>query len=69
MTLVPITLNGDPAEVEEGISLAELLASLEVESARVVVEHNSAILRGPALDTARLQAGDEVEVVQFVGGG
>ena len=69
MTLVAITLNGDPAEVEEGISLADLLVSLEVERARVVVEHNSTILRGPDLESARLSAGDEVEVVQFVGGG
>ena len=69
MTLVNITLNGDAAEVEEGTSLADLLALLKVERARVVVEHNSAILRGPDLESACLRAGDEVEVVQFVGGG
>ena len=69
MSLIGITLNGDPAQVEEGISLAELLASLKVERARVVVEHNSTVLRGPDLESARLHAGDEVEVVQFVGGG
>ena len=69
MSRVAITLNGDRAEVEEGISLADLLVTLKVERARVVVEHNSTVLRGPDLESARLSAGDEVEVVQFVGGG
>jgi thiamine biosynthesis protein ThiS len=69
MTTVAITLNGDRAEVEEGISLAHLLESLNVERQRVVVEHNSTVLRGPDLEQARLRAGDEVEVVHFVGGG
>ena len=69
MTLVTITLNGDPAEVEEGSSLAALLAELRVTPERVVVEHNARVLRAPDLDSAVLRAGDEVEVVQFVGGG
>jgi thiamine biosynthesis protein ThiS len=69
MTLVTITLNGDPAEVEEGTSLAALLAELRVMPERVVVEHNTRVLRAPDLDSAVLRAGDEVEVVHFVGGG
>jgi sulfur carrier protein len=69
MTLVTITLNGDLAEVEEGTSLAALLAELRVTPERVVVEHNTRVLRAPDLDSAVLRAGDEVEVVHFVGGG
>ena len=66
---VGIVLNGEPAEVEEGATLAELLADLGADASRVVVEHNATILRAPDLATARLRAGDAVEVVRFVGGG
>lgn len=66
---VAITVNGDPAEVEEGTPLADLLARLRVDAARVVVEHNRRVLRRTELDGVVLGAGDEVEVVHFVGGG
>lgn len=66
---VPITLNGDPAEVELGSTLADLLARLGIEPRRVVVEHNRRVLRAGEYEGARLGAGDEVEIVQLVGGG
>ena len=66
---VTIVLNGDATEVEAGLSVTELLARLRVEPARVVVEHNRRILRGDQLHAARVAAGDELELVQFVGGG
>ena len=66
---VAITLNGDPAEVEPGITLATLLERLGVEPRRVVVEHNRRVLRAGDYESAVLGAGDEVEIVQLVGGG
>jgi thiamine biosynthesis protein ThiS len=66
---IPITLNGDPAEVEPGSTLAALLERLGVEQRRVVVEHNRRILRAGDYEGAVLGAGDEVEIVQLVGGG
>jgi sulfur carrier protein len=69
MSVVAITLNGDASEVEEGSTLVELLAGLRVQPERVVVEHNNRVLRAPDLEGVRLRAGDEVEIVQFVGGG
>jgi sulfur carrier protein len=66
---VPITLNGDPAEVERGSTLAALLERLGVEPRRVVVEHNRRVLRAGDYENALLDAGDEVEIVQLVGGG
>jgi thiazole synthase/sulfur carrier protein len=35
----------------------------------VVVEHNRSIVRRPELGAIRLQDGDSVELVHFVGGG
>lgn len=66
---VSIVLNGDPAEVEEGISIAELLQRLSVEPRRVVVEHNRRILRADELTGSHVLAGDELELVHLVGGG
>jgi sulfur carrier protein len=66
---VPITLNGDPAEVDQGITLAALLDRLGIEPRRVVVEHNRRILRAGDYDGAVIAEGDEVEIVQLVGGG
>lgn len=66
---VTIVLNGDATEVEPGLSVAELLDRLRVQPGRVVVEHNRRILRGEELGAARVAAGDELELVHFVGGG
>jgi sulfur carrier protein len=66
---VSITLNGDPAEVEPGSTLAALLTRLGIEPRRVVVEHNRRVLRAGDYAGAVLGAGDEVEIVQLVGGG
>ncbi len=66
---VTITLNGDAAEAEEGITLDAFLVRLGVDARRVVVEHNRRIVRGDELRLAAVAAGDELEVLQLVGGG
>lgn len=67
--MITIRLNGDAREVEEGLTVAALLAWLDVKAPRVVVEHNMRILRTDDFGTARINDGDELEVLQFVGGG
>ncbi len=64
-----ITVNGDIREIETGASLDDLLQLLSLDPRMVVVEHNRAIVRRPALDATRLADGDQVELVHFVGGG
>ena len=64
-----ITVNGDIREIETGASLDDLLQSLSLDPRMVVVEHNRAIVRRPALDATRLADGDQIELVHFVGGG
>lgn len=67
--MAQITLNGKPESVEEGSTLAQLLEAKGVNPARVAVELNRRILRREEFTSARLAAGDVVEVVTFVGGG
>src|SRR3989442_12400829 len=66
---VTVTLNGKPRKVPEGISLLELLKTLDVPPSRVVIEHNREIRRKDDFETAKVRDGDELELVYFVGGG
>jgi len=69
MSDVTVTLNGKPRKVPEGISLLELLKTLDVQPSRVVIEHNREIRRKDDFETAKVRDGDELELVYFVGGG
>ena len=64
-----ITLNGDTHEVAGPLTVSELLARLEIDGRRVAVEHNLVVLKRDAFDRTAVREGDEVEIVNFVGGG
>jgi thiamine biosynthesis protein ThiS len=64
-----ITLNGDTHEVVGPLTIADLLAQLDIDSRRVAVEHNLVVLKRDAFGTTLVQQGDAVEIVNFVGGG
>ena len=40
-----------------------------IDARRVAVEHNLAVVKKAAYDTSIVRDGDEVEIVNFVGGG
>jgi len=69
MNEVTVTLNGKPRQVPEGVSLLDLLEQLEVQPSRVVIEHNREIRRRDDFGKTHVHAGDELELVYFVGGG
>ena len=64
-----IRLNGDPFEIAGPLSISALLAALNVEPRRVAVEHNLDVIKRARYDTTMINEGDEVEIVNFVGGG
>jgi len=64
-----ITLNGDAHEVAGPLTVKELLARLEIDGRRVAVEHNLVVLKRDAFDVTMVRDGDEIEIVNFVGGG
>lgn len=64
-----IRVNGEPLDIAVPMTLAALLAQLNIDSRRVAVEHNLVVVKRDRYDTVQLQAGDEVEIVNFVGGG
>jgi sulfur carrier protein len=64
-----ITVNGQPREVPEGATAAELVELLELTGRRLAMEVNGDILPRSRHDGHRLAAGDRVEIVHAVGGG
>jgi thiamine biosynthesis protein ThiS len=64
-----ITLNGEPFTVEHPSTIAALLAALDIDPRRVAVERNFIVVKRDRYETTGLAEGDEIEVVNFVGGG
>jgi len=69
MTVLTITLNGDRYDIPEPVTVTALLESLSIDARRVAVEHNLVILKRFAFDQTLVREGDNVEIVNFVGGG
>jgi thiamine biosynthesis protein ThiS len=62
-------LNGDTYEVAGPLTVTDLLVRLDIDARRVAVEHNLVVLKRDAFDRTTVREGDDVEIVNFVGGG
>ena len=67
--MITITLNGEPGTVAAGLSIAALVAELGLNAKKVAVERNLEIVPRSTLAVVRLEDGDQLEIVHFVGGG
>jgi thiamine biosynthesis protein ThiS len=66
---ITIKLNGEERQVPAGLTIGGLLAHLNLHERLVVVEHNREIVRRDGYGKTAVNAGDEIELVHFVGGG
>jgi len=66
---VTITLNGDPYVAEGPLTIASLLAALDIDPRRVAVERNFVIVKRDKYVSTDVAEGDQIEIVNFVGGG
>ena len=64
-----LTVNGEILETTEASTVMELLNKLSIEPSRVAVEVNLSIIKKTDYSTFRLNEGDNVEIINFVGGG
>ncbi len=64
-----ILLNGESFDLHGPLTVSRLLATLVVDPRRVAVEHNRVVVKRAAYESTLVDNGDEVEVVNFVGGG
>lgn len=67
--ILQLIVNGEPREVGEGTTVADLVAALGLKPQQVAVERNKEIVRRPDHAGTFLEHGDELEVVAFFGGG
>lgn len=65
-----LTINGNEMAVPKNIqTISQLIEHLEITNPVVIVEHNNNILEKEEHEKTSLTDGDQVEFIQFVGGG
>ena len=69
MSPMSIRVNGELMDVKTPLTLSDLLLQLDVDPRRVAVEHNLIVVKRPAYEATTIRDGDEIEVVNFIGGG
>lgn len=66
---ISIRVNGKPRQVPRDFSVRALVEQLGLEPGLVAVERNGEVVPRREHERVQLAAGDELEVVTFVGGG
>ena len=66
---ITIRVNGEHRRVAEGLTIAGLAEQLGLAAEKVAVERNLEIVPRSTLAEVRIEDGDELEIVHFVGGG
>jgi sulfur carrier protein len=66
---IHVSVNGESVSMPTGATLAELLRRLSLEGKPVAVEHNRRVVPRAEHASVRLNHGDTLEIVTFVGGG
>ena len=69
LNVAKIQLNGDPYEINDGTNLNELLNKLKIQKNKVAIEVNGEIVEKNKYPNLILNKDDNVEIVQFIGGG
>jgi thiamine biosynthesis protein ThiS len=64
-----VVLNGERTRLPAPLTVAGLLAHLDIDARRVAVELNETVVKRTQYEETPVQAGDAVEIVNFVGGG
>ena len=64
-----VTVNGVPDDVDEGMTVAQLVAGRADDRRRIAVACNGEVVPRSAWETTRLSDGDAVEVLAPVAGG
>lgn len=64
-----VLINGEPKVLGADITVSDLVQHLGLRQRRIAVEINRQIIDRETYATRTLCDGDEIEIVQFVGGG
>lgn len=64
-----ITVNGRQREIADGQTLTQLLNEMKLDPQCLAIERNRVIVERETFETTLIEAGDQLEIIQFVGGG
>lgn len=64
-----IKVNGKPTELDQPISIQELMESRGIKPGEVVIQYNGEIIDKTLWATTVLKENDDLEILRFVGGG
>ncbi|MEM7304032.1 MAG: sulfur carrier protein ThiS [Pseudomonadota bacterium] len=64
-----ITINGQPREVDLKSTIEELIQQLQLQGQRLAVEVNKEVIVRSRHNSFTLSEGDQVEIINAVGGG
>ena len=64
-----VSVNGEPRELPDGATIADLLEALQIRVKHVAVERNLEVVPRAEHGSTALEEGDSLEVVTLVGGG
>lgn len=64
-----VFINGETRDVEQKISLRELLEKLSLPNQRIAIELNKEVVRRKDWGNIQVKDADKIEIVHFVGGG
>jgi len=68
-SMITIVLNGEDKQVDNNISVSQLLEKLDLTEKRLAVEINQQIIPRSDFSNLMLKEKDNVEIVQAIGGG
>ncbi len=64
-----VTVNGQPRDLRDGTTVADLLALLGAKQTGIAVACNDAVVRRSRFGAHRIVHGDRIEIIQAVAGG
>ena len=64
-----IQVNGEPREIPEETTLAQLVSLLQLKPEQIAIELNRTVVRRVEWSATLLREDDALEIVHFVGGG
>ena len=66
---IKITLNGKQIQVITNLTLKSLITKLQIPLNKITIELNKKIINKKTISKIKLQKGDRIEIVHFIGGG
>ena len=69
MSKIKITLNGEEFNLDKDRTIFDLVNQLNLDLKKIAVEQNYQIISVDSFSDLKINEGDKIEIVHFIGGG